>query len=129
MKNQKIRIKIDSNQIIASVSAALAAQFEGQGEELELEITEDLLKDRVQLAMDQQIHTQVREVLDRQRMTIRRAIETLITNNLGAMITPDVVKKHVQAYVADQVRYDLPKGAKAQIKAHIAKLFTPGANK
>lgn len=129
MKNQKIRIKIDSNQIIASVSAALAAQFEGQGEELELEITEDLLKDRVQLAMDQQIHTQVREVIDRQRPAIRHAVATMITNNLGAMITPDVVKKHVQAYAAEQVRYDLPRGAKAHIKAHIAKLFTPGVDK
>lgn len=129
MKTQKIRIKIDREQIIASVTAALAAQFEGEGNELELEITEELLKGRVQLAMDQQIHTQVREVLDRQRTAIRRAIETLITNNLSSMLTPDAVKKYVQEYASDQVRYDLPKGAKAHIKAHIAKLFMPGANK
>lgn len=125
MKTQKIRIKIDREQIVASVSAALMAQFEGEGNELELEITEELLKDNVQLAMGQQI----REVLDRQRMTIRHAIEALIADNLGALITPDVVKKHVQAYAADQVRYDLPRGAKAQIKAHIAKLFMPGVDK
>lgn len=129
MKTQKIRIKIDSNQIIASVSAALAAQFEGEGNELELEITEELLKDRVQLAMDRQIHTQIREVIDRQRPAIRHAVATMIANNLSSMLTPDAVKKHVQAYAAEQVRYDLPRGAKAHIKAHIAKLFTPGVDK
>lgn len=129
MKNQKIRIKIDREQVTAAVSAALAAQFEGESDEFELEITEDLLKDRVQLALDQQVHTQVREVLDRQRTAIRCEAESLITNNLSSMLTLDVVRKHVQAYVADQLRYDLPKGARAHIKAHIAKLFTPGADK
>lgn len=129
MKTQKIRIKIDREQIIASVTAALAAQFEGEGNELELEITEELLKDRVQLAMDQQIHTQIREVIDRQRPAIRHAVATMIANNLSSMLTPDAVKKHVQAYAAEQVRYDLPRGAKAHIKAHIAKLFTPGVDK